>query len=101
MVLVANNVHYICLSVLGTDFNVLGPLNISAGNIPGGSVAINFTEVMLVDDGVIEFDETFMLSLPNQDDVDYTIGAIPTINISLYNDDCEYCRDKISYPAII
>ena len=50
---------------------------------------ISFDGVMLSVDRIIEDDETFFLSLPNQDEVPYTIGANSTVDITILNIDSE------------
>ena len=50
---------------------------------------IMFAGVSLNIDSVVENDEVFTLSLPDQQDVDYTIGANSTIDITIINIDSE------------
>ena len=56
--------------------------------IPAGSVMGMFDyNVTLNDDDIVEGDETFTLSLPDQSSVPYTIGANSTLNTTIENDD--------------
>ena len=64
--------------------------------IPAGSVMGMFDyNVTLNDDGIVEGDETFTLSLPDQSSVPYTIGANSTLNATIENDDRMYIVTKI------
>ena len=44
--------------------------------------------VTIFDDDVVESDETFTLSLPDQASVDYTIGDNSTLSATIENNDC-------------
>ena len=44
--------------------------------------------VTISDDDVVESDETFTLSLPDQASVDYTIGDNSTLSATIENNDC-------------
>ena len=56
--------------------------------IPAGAMATMFAyTVTLINDGIVEDDETFVLELPDQATVPYTIGMPSTITVTIVNDD--------------
>ena len=44
--------------------------------------------VTISEDDIVESDETFTLSLPDQAAVDYTIGDNSTLSVTIENNDC-------------
>lgn len=59
--------------------------------IPAGTMATEFSsDVLISNDAIVEDDESFFLSLPDQDTVPYTIGANSTITVIIENNDCMY-----------
>ena len=44
--------------------------------------------IAIISDAIIEADETFTLSLPDQSSVTYTIGENSTLTAIIENDDC-------------
>ena len=56
--------------------------------IPANTAMMMFSyDVTISDESVVEGDETFTLSLPDQSSVPYTIGDNSTLNATIENDD--------------
>ena len=60
------------------------PLMISAGASPGSTFPYTIT---IVSEGIVEEDEEFSISLPDQSAVTYTIGMMSNVTITITNDD--------------
>lgn len=71
-----------------TDFTVDDTFTIPMDST--SSTSLNFTGVTIIDDDIIEGDELFTLRLPNQADVDFTIGDVVNVAVTIENDDCKW-----------
>ena len=59
--------------------------------IPAGARGTVFSsDVTIFDDLVVEDDDSFFLSLPDENTVLFTIGANSTIEVIIENNDCKY-----------
>ena len=70
-----------------TDFSVSGSFTISSGVVASGRMEFDFTMVTIVNEGIVESDENFTLSLPDQSAVGYTVGDPSLATVVIVNDD--------------
>ena len=63
--------------------------------IPANTAMRVFSYIVeIIDDDVVESNESFSLSLPDQASVDYTIGDNSTLSATIEDNDCMICSHK-------
>ena len=63
--------------------------------IPANTAMRVFSYIVeIIDDDVVESNESFSLSLPEQASVDYTIGDNATLSATIEDNDCMICNHK-------
>ena len=77
------------------DFSVTGSFTIPSGTVGGGMMEFDFTAVSIVNDIIVESDENFTLSLPDQSAVEYTVGDSSSATVVIVNDDGMYILDSV------